>query len=452
MDTPLSEKTHVEFSPADLAKATTQSKVYEDGESHSPLSSSAETVAVVEHEEAYPDGGYGWVVVLGCVLFSSTTVGWSLAWGVVQTYYQKHLFPNASGTVLSTLGSASGMIMTLASMVTGKLGDRFGYKPFLAAGGVFWFTGMLASAFCTKLWQFFITQGLLEGIAAALIFPLVMALPAQWFLKYRAFATGIVIAGASLGGAISSLVMYRMLSSLGLKKTFAIYSAMDAVCFIVGLLIIKERRPTSKRPRIIWFDRTFLRDPVFWSLGSCFLFTVFGYLTPIFFLPTFANDKIPNMTDFLSTLPVTVLNLAAATGRVSTGFVADRIGPVNSMFIAILMSGLAQILVWNFVTNYAGTIAFAVLYGFFCGCFISLSPAVAARLYGSGRLAGLSGLLLFFNLPGNSAGAPIGGAILNATGGNWQAVASYSGSMQLAGAGLLLYARFKKQPKVIANF
>lgn len=45
-------------------------------------------------------------------------------------------------------------------------------------------------------------------------------------------------------------------------------------------------------------------------------------------------------------------------------------------------------------------IAFAVLYGFFCGCFISLSPAVAARLYGSGRLAGLSGLLLFFNLPG----------------------------------------------------
>ncbi|KAI0946319.1 hypothetical protein AcV7_010326 [Taiwanofungus camphoratus] len=77
MDTPLSEKTHVEFSPADLAKATTQSKVYEDGESHSPLSSSAETVAVVEHEEAYPDGGYGWVVVLGCVLFSSTTVGWS---------------------------------------------------------------------------------------------------------------------------------------------------------------------------------------------------------------------------------------------------------------------------------------------------------------------------------------------------------------------------------------
>jgi len=77
---------------------------------------------------------------------------------------------------------------------------------------------------------------------------------------------------------------------------------------------------------------------------------------------------------------------------------------------------------------------------------------VAAQLYGSGRLAGLSGLLLFFNLPGNAAGAPIGGAILEASGGNWQAVASYSGAMQILGAALLLYARLKKQPQVIAVY
>lgn len=57
---------------------------------------------------------------------------------------------------------------------------------------MFWLAGMLGSAFCTKLWQFFITQvcilrriylveqphrlpkGLLQGIANALIFPLVV--------------------------------------------------------------------------------------------------------------------------------------------------------------------------------------------------------------------------------------------------------------------------------------
>ena len=107
--------------------------------------------------------------------------------------------------------------------------------------------------------------------------------------------------------------------------------------------------------------------------------------------------------------------------------------------------------------------AFGIMYGFVCGCFLSLSPAVAAQLYGSGRLAGLSGLLLLFNLPGmcldliptcailttsvyhlsahtgNSAGAPLGGAILSATGGNWVAVSVYSGTLQIVGGLVLLY-------------
>ena len=43
---------------------------------------------------------------------------------------------------------------------------------------------------------------------------------------------------------------------------------------------------------------------------------------------------------------------------------------------------------------------FATLYGFFCGCFLSLISAVAAQVYGADRLAGLSGLLLLFNAPG----------------------------------------------------
>lgn len=45
---------------------------------------------------------------------------------------------------------------------------------------------------------------------------------------------------------------------------------------------------------------------------------------------------------------------------------------------------------------------FAILYGFFCGCFLSLVSAVAAKVYGVERLAGLSGLLLLFNAPGAS--------------------------------------------------
>lgn len=138
---------------------------------------------------------------------------------------------------------------------------------------------------------------------------------------------------------------------------------------------------------------------------------------------------------------------------------------------------------------------FAILYGFNCGCFISLTPAVAARLYGPSRLAGLSGMLFMFNMPGqylrrnfyricyfdtllaravgNGAGAPVAGALLKATGHNWRAVACIMGGLQVLGAIFLLYgthrgirrlfllaltlffldaARFKREPKLIAVF
>ena len=139
---------------------------------------------------------------------------------------------------------------------------------------------------------------------------------------------------------------------------------------------------------------------------------------------------------------------------------------------------------------------FAILYGFNCGCFISLTPAVAARLYGPSRLAGLSGMLFMFNMPGqlrvipvvfhrltrdtdlnayivgNGAGAPVSGALLNATGHDWRAVACIMGGLQVLGAIFLLYgmhhfsirhtlipnsllldaARFKRESKVIAVF
>ncbi|KAI9058784.1 MFS general substrate transporter [Trametes sanguinea] len=453
MDTPRSEKTHVEVSEDDKAGK------YAEARSAAP--SVYEKGVPVEEVDLPPDGGRGWLVVFGCIIFSAATVGWGYVlekaceqrtslpgssrvlsrgvltsrqvWGVTEEYFKEHVFPDASESVLSTLGSMSGM-------------------PFLAAGGFLWTLSMLLCVFATQLWHWFVIMGVIQGVANALVYPLIVALPAQWFLRYRALTTGMVVAGSSLGGAVSSLIFREMLTALGLKKSFAIYTALDGSLLLAAWFMISERRKPSERKQIIWVDRSFFSDPVFWSLGVCFFFTVFGYLSPIFFLPTFAKDKLPHLSELLAALPVTMLNFSAAMGRTLIGFLADRIGPVNALWAVIMLSGLTQLLVWTFVSNYAGIMAFAIMYGFVCGCFLSLSPAVAAQLWGSGRLAGLSGLMLLFNLPGNSAGAPIGGAILNGSGGNWTAVSCYSGGLQILGAICLLYARLKRQPKVLAVY
>jgi hypothetical protein len=111
---------------------------------------------------------------------------------------------------------------------------------------------------------------------------------------------------------------------------------------------------------------------------------------------------------------------------------------------------------------------FAVTYGFFSGCFLSLTSPVAARLYGAGRLAGLSGLLFMFIAPGQLVGATISSAIYNSTK-SWHIVTAYSGGVQVVGAICLLYgaallftrptrrlsyfvseARLKREPRIMA--
>lgn len=149
------------------------------------------------------------------------------------------------------------------------------------------------------------------------------------------------------------------------------------------------------------------------------------------------------------------MNVAAGVGRIFIGYTADQFGTLNALFASVLASGLAQLLIWNFVSTYAGIVrhvifrlprvayddpqmVFATIYGFFSGCFMSLSSPTAAKLYGAGRLAGLSGLLFLYVAPGQAAGATISGALFSATG-DWRSVAGYAGGVQVLAALCLLY-------------
>lgn len=82
---------------------------------------------VAEEEEeavahAYPDGGYGWVVVLCCTTMCALTNGWGMNYGVFQQvtrgarawltaqYYTQNVFPDANTAVVSLAGTTQGFV------------------------------------------------------------------------------------------------------------------------------------------------------------------------------------------------------------------------------------------------------------------------------------------------------------------------------------------------------
>jgi predicted MFS family arabinose efflux permease len=98
---------------------------------------------------------------------------------------------------------------------------------------------------------------------------------------------------------VTSAVIRVMLSRFGLRKTMLIKTGVDAIVLGAAYLLIRERRKPSTT--IVWYDKKFLTDPTFWSITACMCLSNFGFPAPFFYLPTFAKQKVPNLTELVST-------------------------------------------------------------------------------------------------------------------------------------------------------
>ncbi|CAE7223837.1 unnamed protein product [Rhizoctonia solani] len=267
---------------------------------------------------------------------------------------------------------------------------------------------------------------------------MVLSIPSQWFKKHRGLATGLVIAGSSFGGAVPSLIVQEMLDRIGFRKTLLIYSFVQGVTMLLGFSLVKVRPFASKAQtparEIQWFDKKYLRDPRFWSFWVALFFALFGYNSPFVFISVYTAEKIPGISTQLANLPIPIMSFASAIGRTAAGYVADRIGYMNAFILAITISGLSQLILWNVAAEtYPGIMVFSIVFGLTGPCFLSLVTPIAASMYGTDNLATLSGLFNIANVPGLLSGPPIGGVILDSAGHDWHALTAYSGGIQILG-------------------
>ncbi|KAG8787540.1 hypothetical protein FRC12_015463 [Ceratobasidium sp. 428] len=233
------------------------------------------------------------------------------------------------------------------------------------------------------------------------------AIPSQWFRRHRGVATGIVIAGAALGGAVTSLVIQEMLTCLGFHRALLIYSFIQGLILIIGFSLIQVRIPpsivTSPCQKIQWIDRQRLKDPIFWSFWTALCLIMFGYMNPFVFTSVYTHEKISKLrhSPRLASLPISIMNFASAIGRTTVGLTADRIGYLNAFILMVSISAFSQAVLWNFAADtYAGVMAFSVMFGLSGPCYVSLITPVAVTLYGTQNLATLTGLLTLASLPG----------------------------------------------------
>lgn len=189
-------------------------------------------------------------------------------------------------TVSAWIGSlAFGLSLGLGPLA-GAVRVRFGARAAISTGGLICAIAMLTSSFAPNTAALFGTFSLLYAIGGSLIINSTTILAPDYFDKYVAITTGIIVAGASVGTLLFSCLAESWVDSVGWRNTFRIYAGISVVTVIMGLLIRPVKRPvpvvtatpatlSTPVPRLkLWQNRQYM----IWVISvTC---SMFGYYIP----------------------------------------------------------------------------------------------------------------------------------------------------------------------------
>ncbi|KAI7904339.1 major facilitator superfamily domain-containing protein [Cokeromyces recurvatus] len=404
-----------------------------------------------DNEEEF-DGGYGWLVVLGAFCVQVTSFGIVTSWGVMQDYYYQNIFSGNSKALveLSFVGTLALIFINGMSPFIHVCIARYGLRQIKIVGTLCITIALEMASFTHKIWHLYLSQGILFGLGASCLYVTIMAVTPQWFTKNRGIALGIVAGGSGIGGLVMPLIITPINRNLGPSWTYRILGLICLVCDAIACILVKERvaKPQEKKKlsKIVHFD--VLKDINFliYCIGSDI--ALFGYFIPFFFVPAYATHL--GMPDSQGSSLVAVMSAMNFIGRLVAGYLADRIGKLNSNIIFTLISAISCLLIWTFAYTYETLMGFSIVFGFFCGSYFALLSPISASILGMERFpSGLSLLLLSNSIPvfGSTIASSIESAVQSSS---FFTYKMFAGITYLIGAIILIVLKFRLNKKFLA--
>ncbi|KAH7310760.1 major facilitator superfamily domain-containing protein [Stachybotrys elegans] len=323
-----------------------------------------------------PDGGYGWLCVLGQFLINGFTWGVAASYSVYLAHYLSHdIFAEARPLDYALVGGFNFAFALLVAPPATLLMHWYGVRAPMFLGVVLLPSGFISASFASRPWHLYLSQGVCVGLGIGLIYIPATAVVPQWFSKKRSLAMGICAAGSGIGGLIICFSTQAMLDALGHEWALRITAVVVFVVNLAATLLIRSRnkeiQPNRRLFAIHLLASYQVRLLLCWSI-----LLMFGYIVLMFSLSDYALVIGRDGQD--SATVAAVLNLGAAVGRPVIGYLSDRYGRVEVAGITTFSCGVLVFALWLPTTNYYILIAFALLSGAILGIFWAvISPLVA---------------------------------------------------------------------------
>jgi MFS transporter, OFA family, oxalate/formate antiporter len=323
-----------------------------------------------------------------------------------------------SRSALSLAVSIGALSAALSTPAVGVAVDRFGVRVPMTAGAALLAVGFAVLTIMNRPWQFAAANVFLgAGFAACAIFPITVAVTVLVPVR-TALALGIVSAGSSAGTLVLAPAAQAVIGALGWRGAYVVMGTavvLTPLPFLVFALPRGRLRQTGGTATAAPFGGVLagLRRPGIVPLAA------------VMILPGFAGFSVSvHLVPYLSglghaaTLAAAALGATvgiSAIGKVGGGYVADRVGTLRTLRLALVTWTLALA-----VMPVAGRLpvltVFIIFYGLAFGTELAVIPAIAVAVLGTERFGSLFGVLQLGAMLASAVGPVAAGLLFDATG------------------------------------
>ncbi|WP_392553222.1 MFS transporter [Orbus wheelerorum] len=330
------------------------------------------------------------------------------------SYLTKQLNTDTAGIAFVISGLGIGRLLVL--FVMGTLSDKFGRKPFVFLGGLFYIgflLGILISPSLQVAFIFAILGGIANSTLDAGTYPALM----ESFPKATGTASILTKAAIAGGQFVLPIVMTIIIA------TNAYYGWSFFFCILIlainALVVLKMKFPNHKQPIADEVNDAVLAEdslPLpklkqkanFWIEGVCFI--IIGYTSTATFylvsiwLPKFSSS-VAHMTESAAAQTISYYAIGTLASVILTSIlVKSWIRPVYVVFVYPMLSAIMLFVLYFFPSPILCMIGGFILGFTAAGGVLQLALTTMAEFYpeGKGRVLGIfftSSSLATFSIP-----------------------------------------------------
>jgi MFS transporter, OFA family, oxalate/formate antiporter len=340
-----------------------------------------------------------WVILIASC-FINLCVGSLYAWSVFSAPMAEYL-NQLNGSALTPANLA--IVFVIANSVGpitmifgGRINDLFGPKKVIFLGGLMFGGGMILSGFAQNVQHLIYSYSLITGLGLGMVYGCTISSSVKFFPDKRGFVGGVTTALFGLSSVIIPPIAAAIIAAAGPTSAFKIIGAAFLVIVCSSAFFMEKCPPdfvpegwtpsvgtkgTSLKVNMDW--KTMMRSPEFYVMISLLICGAFAGLMCISQVSPLAKKMI-GMSTAGATAAISTLALFNAFGRIAAGMISDKIGRVNTLAAACVLSmgGLSFLYIsgnGSIMTFYMGISIIGLSFGAFMGVF----PGFTADQFGA---------------------------------------------------------------------